>query len=349
MSLERALTLSTEPEVLESNPGQALQTLSCTYQLTVAICTYNGAQRLPTVLDCLRHQITPDGCRWEILIIDNNSSDDTAAVVEAYQQNWPDAVSLRYCFEPRQGTAYARQRAITQARSELVGFIDDDNLPAESWVTAACAFASTHPTVGAFGSRINGQFESPLPPNFERIQPFFAITHRGSQAHRYERKGRVLPPAAGLVVRRQVWLDHVPTQLHLLGAKADHRLAGEDLEALSYIQKTGWEIWHNPAMEIDHYIPDWRLERTYLMSFFRSIGLSRYVTRMLRFSVWHRPFGLLLYVLNDSRKVILHLLRYRRTIQTDIVAACEWQLFLSTLVSPLYFLGKLWRSRAIRE
>jgi len=336
MSLEQALTLSALPSssgaMLPGKPSQLAQV----YDLTVAICTYNGAHRFPNVLACLLRQVMPTDCRWEVLIVDNNSSDETAAVVEALQQDWPDAVPLRYCFEPRQGTAYARQRAIVQARSELIGFIDDDNLPTESWVAAACAFAASHPAVGAFGSRVNGQFDSPLPDGFERIQPFFAITQRGNEPHRYDPRQRVLPPAAGLVVRRQAWLNHVPSEMTLLGVVRGQRLAGEDLEALSHIQSANWEIWHNPRMVIGHDIPAWRLRRAYLMPFFRSVGFSRHVTRMLALPAWQRPAMFLVYAANDLRKVLKHLLTYRNRLRTEVVPACELQFYCCSLISPLY-------------
>ncbi|NEP19107.1 MAG: glycosyltransferase family 2 protein [Leptolyngbya sp. SIO4C1] len=314
--------------------------------ITVAICTYNGAERLPAVLDRLQHQDSVGHLLWEIIVVDNNSTDATADVVRTYQRHWTQQrCPLRYCFEAQQGIAFARHAAVLAARASLVGFLDDDNLPAANWVAAACAFGASHPRVGAYGSRVDGQFEAPLPRNFERILPFFAITQRGSIPHRYEHRQRVLPPAAGLVVRRQTWLDHVPKQLILLGAARQQRLAGEDLEAMSYIQQAKWEIWHNPEMVILHQIPRWRLDRAYLMDFFKSIGLSRHVTRMLRLKPWQRPFLFVLYWLNDARKALRHLLIYRQKLKTETVAACELQLYVNSLVSPFYIWWLLWSRR----
>ena len=177
---------------------------------TVAICTYNGEHRLPEVLDGLKEQTSSVGLRWEIIVVDNNSSDRTAQVVQDYQADWPAAFPIRYYFEPKQGAAFARHLAVQNARSQLVGFLDDDNLPAANWIAAAHAFGRDHPNVGAYGSQIHGQFETPPPENFHRIESFFAITQRGGDAHRYEPWLKVLPPAAGLVVRRRAWLNNVP-------------------------------------------------------------------------------------------------------------------------------------------
>ncbi|PZO44827.1 MAG: glycosyl transferase, partial [Phormidesmis priestleyi] len=68
----------------------------------------------------------------------------------------------------------------------------------------------------------------------------------------------------------------------------------------------------------------------------RGIGLSRYHTRMLSFAPWKRPLVLVPYALNDLRKILRHLLRYRWQTFTDTVAASELMLYTASLVSPLY-------------
>jgi cellulose synthase/poly-beta-1,6-N-acetylglucosamine synthase-like glycosyltransferase len=66
---------------------------------------------------------------------------------------------------------------------------------------------------------------------------------------------RIIPPSAGLVVRRKAWVETVPKHCILGGRKSGSMLTGEDTETISYIQQGGWEIWYNPAMEVTHKIP----------------------------------------------------------------------------------------------
>ena len=155
---------------------------------TVAICTYNGEKRLPEVLDCLRSQINPENISWEIMVIDNNSKDGTAKIVREYQNNWPETYPLKYVFESQQGAGFARKRAIKEAKSDLIGFIDDDNLPANNWVNEAFLFGQKYPKAGAYASQIHGQFEVETPENFERIVPFLAINERGYKPLLYNSK-----------------------------------------------------------------------------------------------------------------------------------------------------------------
>jgi glycosyltransferase involved in cell wall biosynthesis len=311
---------------------------------TVAICTYNGEARLPRVLERLRLSLdatlTPfqgEPFSWEILVIDNNSTDNTAKVVQQYQFNWTEAYPIRYYFEPEQGVAFARRRAIKEAKGSLVGFLDDDNLPTPNWVYEAYSFGQLHPQAGAYGSQIHGEYEVDPPENFQRISCFLAIVERGQEPFRYNLHNGLLPVGAGLVIRKEAWLGHVPERPFFKGVCATSLSSkGEDLETLSYIGKAGWDIWHNPQMCIDHHIPGWRLEKSYLIRLLRGIGWSRYKTRMLRFQVWQIPFILPGYMLSDLRKLLLHFIRYRNVFQTNLVATCELELLVSTLVSPFY-------------
>ncbi len=303
---------------------------------TVAIPTYNGANRLSKLLECLQNQIHTENFTWEIIVVDNNSTDNTREVVETYQKNWQRAYPLKYFLESKQGAGYARQRAIEEAKGKFVGFLDDDNYPLDDWVAKAYAFGRAHPKAGAYGSQIHPLWEVEPPKNFQRLAPFLAITERGKLPLIYQPKTKLLPPSAGLVVRKKAWIECVPQQCILTGRIQGNMLTGEDIEVLSYIQKAGWEIWYNPEMEIYHEIPSWRLQKEYLIPFFRGIGLSRYVTRMLIIKPWLRPLAFLVYLINDIRKIVFHLLKYRWRLQNDLIAVCEMELFIGSTISYFY-------------
>lgn len=299
---------------------------------SVVIATYNGANRVGTVLERLRSQHSTHAFTWEVVVVDNNSVDNTSAAIAAYQADFP--VSLRYVFEAQQGLAFARSRGIREAQGRWVAFLDDDNLPAEDWLFQAHQFTQAHPHIGAFNGQIHAAYEVEPPPDVKKVAVFLAIVERGSTPHRYD---RVLPPGAGLVVKRQVWLDHVPQNLVLVGRTSAAMLASEDIEAILHIQKAGWEIWYNPEMHLDHQIPAWRTERSYLLKLVRGMGLARHHIRMMRWQRWQRPAITLMYGLNDVKNILLF--KLKRHDLRDLRLACEWELLISSLISPLY----LWR------
>ncbi|HEY9622234.1 MAG TPA: hormogonium polysaccharide biosynthesis glycosyltransferase HpsE [Crinalium sp.] len=306
---------------------------SASVNFTVAVPTYNGADRIPAVLDRLRSQINTESLSFEVIVVDNNSADNTAAIVKAYQETWPSESPLRYCFESKQGLAYARQRAVEDANGTFIGFLDDDTLPAPDWVAASFAFGQAHPTAGAFGGQVHGDFEVEPPPNFERIESFFAIKKRGSKPNRYEPEKLSLPAGAGLVVRRDAWLESVPAQLVRTGR------GGNDFEISLHLHRMGWEIWYCPTMHIYHQIPRERLERAALLKLIRTAGLCICQLRMVGAKPWQKPIIALKIILGNSRRVILHLLKHGAQVKTDLVTECEMAFFLSSLVSPFYSLN----------
>jgi glycosyltransferase involved in cell wall biosynthesis len=306
---------------------------------TVAICTYNGEKRLPAVLDRLLSQVNTETFSWEILVIDNNSTDGTKPLVEEYQKTWDKPFKLRYCFESRQGLAYARRCAIKESHSELIGFLDDDNLPAADWVEQAYQFGQEHPKAGAFGGQIHGQFESEPPSGFRRIARYYAILE-GNKTYCYNKRyentrQKMFPPGAGIVIRKEAWLKSVPTEQQIVGVSGSSVLTKcEDVEMLSYLLYDGWELWFNKDMHMDHIIPQSRLTKDYIMRFFKGVGLSRYQTRMIAYQKWQRPIVAPLYFANDLRKLITFYWQNKNVLETDIVTAGEMQLLKSVLVSP---------------
>jgi len=309
---------------------------------TVAICTYNGAERVPEVLDQLQKQVGTEGIEWEVLVVDNNSNDNTGAMVFHYEKEWRQDSQLRYIFEPRQGQSYARSRAVQEAgSSDLIGFLDDDNLPAENWIAEAYRFGREHNKVGAYGGIIHAKLDEPAPPYFDQIKGYLTIYNRGSVAFCYERsaKPRRIPAAPGSVIRKQAWQECVPPPEKLLIKGRDEKTmaAGEDAEVMFYIQNSKWELWHNPKMEVWHHIPPHRLEKSYLLKLARGYGLSNHLTRVARFYRWLRslvPLLIPFYTFRDSIKVLIYYLRYKNVIQSDIDKACEFQLKIGQLYSP---------------
>ncbi|MEM8602675.1 MAG: glycosyltransferase, partial [Cyanobacteria bacterium P01_H01_bin.121] len=128
---------------------------------SVIIATYNGASRLPEVLECLRRQVISESVIWEVIVVDNNSIDRTKNIVSSYISGWRADSQLRYAFEPQQGAAYARYLGVKVAKtSSLMGFLDDDNLPAENWVEQAVKFGKDDPQIGAYGGIIHAKLDT---------------------------------------------------------------------------------------------------------------------------------------------------------------------------------------------
>lgn len=317
---------------------------------TVAIPTYNGAERLPQLLDNLRSQTGTDHFSWTILVVDNNSADNTAGLIKQYQSDWAEQQAhnpekplpkLEYVFEKEQGIAYARLCAIASATGKWIGFIDDDIIPAKDWVAQAYDFGEAHPEVGAYGGEIRGEFEVAPPNNFNKIQSFLALRERGPTAHQYDPDNLSLPSAAAWVVRKQAWDENAPKNPKLVGRVTKAMVAGDDYEVLLHIHRANWEIWYVPGMKAAHQIPERRFERGYLTKLSRGCGLCICQLRMINAEAWQKPLIFFKLIASNLRRVVLHWLKYRKQLQTDLVAACEMEFFLGSFISPFYYLQTL--------
>lgn len=122
-----------------------------TPDVSVVVCTYNRAALLTRTVESLFAQKT-EAATFEILIVDNNSTDNTPAVVAALQTKSP--VTLRYIHEPRQGNAYARNTGVEQAHAPIVAFIDDDVVATENWAETIKTAFNREPEVSFVGGKV---------------------------------------------------------------------------------------------------------------------------------------------------------------------------------------------------
>ena len=112
------------------------------WDISVCICTYNRCQGLRSALESVLGQ-QADGVRFEVIVVDNNSTDETKQVVDGFVRRGHS--NLRYSFEGRQGLSHARNAAIAVARSPLVAFTDDDVPVARDWVSTIKRAFDEHP------------------------------------------------------------------------------------------------------------------------------------------------------------------------------------------------------------
>lgn len=101
--------------------------------ISVVVCTYNRADLLTRALQSLCDQ-TLGSSRYEVIVVDNNSEDNTREVTEEFRRQYHN---VRYCFEPQQGLSYARNRGCQEAKAAYVAYIDDDCEVPNHWLATA--------------------------------------------------------------------------------------------------------------------------------------------------------------------------------------------------------------------
>ena len=237
-----------------------------TLDLSVAISTYNRSALLASCLEALAAQQVPEGTRWEILVVDNNSSDETPAVVERARA--AAAVPIRYVFEPRQGVAYGRNTGVAQARARYVAFTDDDVQPPPDWV-AGILRAFQEEGADALGGQVLPRWAAPVPAWVQQWleERQYRHTHLGILVH--GQREHILPETtfppiwtANAAVRRDVYLAVGGFDTRM-GRVKDKLYGGEDTDFIRRVVKGNFRVVFDPRLTVWHRIPAERMTHRY--------------------------------------------------------------------------------------
>ncbi len=258
--------------------------------VTVVICCYNSAKRLPKTLNHLLDQEVDAAIPWEIIIIDNHSSDATAQVAEKIRAA-SASVPMRIIEEPRQGLMFARERGFLEATYELVSFVDDDNWVAKNWIQKVFDIMSTHPRVGACGGKVAPSFESEPPFWFDLFQSRYAVGDQANVGGRLTAPQSVLW-GAGLTLRKSasnILFSH-KDYLMLSDRNGEQLTSGGDTEICYRLKLIGWDLWYDPSLFLQHYIPNYRLSWKYLRKMSRGFGASNITIDFYHWANKEYPF-----------------------------------------------------------
>ena len=242
---------------------------------TVLIATYNRASFLDQTLQSMRALTVAPGRAWEVMVVDNNSRDETRLVVERQAHDFP--VALTYLFEAVQGRSSALNTGIAAARGTVIAMTDDDVRVEPGWLDAACD-ALTGGDAGYAGGPVRPIWETP-PPHWLDLDRgdlwgTIAIQDHGESGFVYEERQKV-PLGANMAVRRAVF-DTTGGFRADLGRTSGRLLLGQEVpELLLRARADGFRGRYVPAMQVHHHIPSSRLTRRYFRRWWFGKGVSR--------------------------------------------------------------------------
>ncbi|MCC6231518.1 MAG: glycosyltransferase [Verrucomicrobiales bacterium] len=242
--------------------------------VSVVICCHNSSARLPATLSHLAAQDVPKDLAWEVVVVDNASTDDTAAVAAAH---WPAGAParLRVVSEPRPGLRHARERGLAESCWPLVSFIDDDNWVAPDWVRLVAEIMTANPRLGACGGFSEAVCEVPPPAWFETYAHCYAVGPQGDPTRDHAGL-RIRLWGAGLNLRREA-LDRLARQGFepvSMGRQGKRLSAGEDSELCHALRLAGWDLGYDPRLRLKHFLPASRLQWRYLRRLVRGFGAT---------------------------------------------------------------------------
>ena len=242
----------------------------------VVVCTYNRAGNLPGCIEHLAAQRGVRDLRWEILVVDNNSDDDTAEVVRRLQASHPGR--LRYVFEPEQGVAHARNRGIRETDGCHILYVDDDVRVTPDWLAAV---RETFATTGcdAIAGRILVHPPTPLPRWItDDMMGFLGQLDLGEEPRRLD--GALEYPFAGNMAIKRAVVERVgvfDTSLGRRGNPAGREglYKGEEPELFGRLAAADGDIRYAPRAVAVHHILAYQLQRRFFLTIHYNEGYQR--------------------------------------------------------------------------
>jgi len=237
--------------------------------ISIIICCYNSAKRLPDTLRYLSCQNNDVNIPWEIIIVDNNSGDDTQMVaISEWGKYELKKIGFRIVEEKKMGLSNARNKGVAVAKYDLIIFCDDDNLLCKDYLQVAFQLMNDKPDVGVLGGEGIAVADVDFPNWWDEVSSSYAV---GKQA---EKSGYVND-------RGYVWGSGMVTRKHLLERVFDKRFpsllsdrkgealtSGGDSEICLRALFLNYNLYYDERLCYKHYITSNRLSLSYKENLF---------------------------------------------------------------------------------
>lgn len=236
--------------------------------ITIAVCTWNRARMVEETLRSFTQMEIPSGLEWEVVVINNNSPDDTAAVLEGFTSRLP----LRYFLESQQGIAHARNRAALEARGDFILWTDDDVRVKPNWLRGYIDAIAAHPECGFFGGPVELSFEGDPP---EWLLNGLDSVGGALGEVRVSEAGKIggtaqLPFNCNMAVRREHHLARPYDTRY--GRNAGGLMSGEETVFLQELLRLGIQGRWLPEIPVLHWVPVERQSIAHLRKAFNGVG-----------------------------------------------------------------------------
>lgn len=230
--------------------------------ISIAICTYNRKEMLHQALDSLVKQKNDKKFNYEIVIVDDGSTDGTKKMVEKFKRSAP--IPLRYIYQPGKGVAAARNLSVKEAKGDWVAFFDDDQIADRNWLKELYSTATKRGADCVGGPR----FLSISDEKLQKIHPVCRALLGEIVVKKEERKNnrKWYPDTGNILIKREVFYKVGMFDESLISG-------GEDLDFFRRVRRRSLKVWVTQKAIVHHMIPQYRLEKDFLiMRAFRSGG-----------------------------------------------------------------------------
>lgn len=251
-------TLLRGDSVLEQGKTEAASQMN----ITVVLCTYNRCRELAKALNSVANSTVPPQIEWEILLVDNNSSDRTREVAEEFCKRAPGRV--RYVFERQPGLSHARNTGIHEAKGEIVAFMDDDVIVEATWLWNLTASMLGGEWSGA-GGRVVPEWNCPR-PGWLSLDQWYTLGPLANFDFGPAPRELTEPPfGANMAFRKEMFEKYGGFRTDL-GRRPGSLVSNEDTEFGNRLLTAGERLWYEPSAVLYHPVQKDRTEKKYFLS-----------------------------------------------------------------------------------
>lgn len=251
--------------------------------ISVVVCCYNSTNRLHQTLKHLALQKTDGSFPWEVIIVNNNSTDDTGEkAFNEWEKHARHDVDFRVIDQPTPGLSYAREKGVGVAQYDYIVFCDDDNWLFDTYVSHAFKAIQVNESIGIVGGFGIAKAETELPQWFQKYSGFYATGHQ--QTSNGQNENEVLYVyGAGAVVKKSIFLDLKKINFKFLASdRNSNKLnSGGDVELCYIAILLGYTIGYDEKLKFYHFIEEKRLNQKYIIDLAFQFGYC---------NTLHRPY-----------------------------------------------------------
>jgi len=229
-----------------------------TMMMSVVICTYNRSQSLARTLKSLGEISVPSNLQWEVIVVDNNSTDGTRAAIEDFAAE--STMPVSYVFEKKQGLAYARNAGIEKANGDVIAFTDDDVLVAANWLKELARTFECYDAAGV-GGKILPIWPERRPLWLTRdIEGNIALLDRGEAVARIVNTNHIF--GANMAFPKAIF-EKVGLFDPFYGRKGKKLYSHEEADLLRRVLESGGTVIYQPRAVVHHIIEPTRVKKAY--------------------------------------------------------------------------------------
>jgi glycosyltransferase involved in cell wall biosynthesis len=234
--------------------------------LSVIICTYNRDQHIKRALDSLTAQDF-DKNRYEIIVVDNNSTDKTSEIINRFKEEHPEH-QIVLTTEKNQGLSFARNKGISLAKGKIISYIDDDGIAKKDYIKQIEEYIVRYPNHYAFGGKVLAVYETKKTPDWmsKYIERIISIVDLGEEVKILK---KTYPVGCNMFFKKEIFekLGGFNTQL---------KLRSDDKYIFLKIRQAGYEILYLPKVVVWHYIDAFRITGEYVKKVSKLNGEAEY-------------------------------------------------------------------------